>query len=440
MINKSSEFQLFDQNLIKVNLFQFLNCKITQFNFRDQSTNNKGDLNMTTNNKSKLKVENNQIDDNHNSSSRAVNTSSLSSSNSLSTHNRNLTNQPSESNLKKSDKKNSNFFCGRAQPASIASTNSNPTGIKYFNKNTILTKFSTNDVEKSRMPKINKQPSSNGSINSNDDHFSNASQHSKSHGYFGSTHFNGSQNSTSSDYKLLRRSSVESNATSGYHSNDKKSKNYISSRNLPNTKLSDTNYSNKLKSNMNESDYFTSANKLKSRNTLKHCRHSSLDTDDHSAHNPYHQHNHKKRNSVSDDKLLLGCNSSQQHPSIDATSDFSSQIYYESRLKSLEDKIKKHQNDMKTFLNQNPRVRSKTDKTIKPLKVLSESKISKSNVRGDLVRSKSEHNHNEHVAVKYDYTYAEGDLAKCKSTKRGNNFGVITASDLFKLRTTEMIL
>lgn len=393
----------------------------------------KGDMNVTTNNKSKLKVENNHHDENHNISSRAANTSSLSSSNSLSNHNRSLTNPSSENNFKKSEKKNSNFFCGRAQPASIA-TNSNQS-IKYFNKNTIPTKLSTSDVEKSRMPKINKQPSSNGSINSMDDHFSNVSQLSKSNGYLGSSQLNGSQNSTPSDYKLLRRSSVESNATSGYYSNDKKSKNYINSRNLPTTKLSDTNYSNKLKSNINESNYFTSANKLKSHNTLKHCRHSSLDTDDHSAH--YHQHNHKKRNSVSDDKLLLGCGISQHHTNLDATNDFSSQIYYESRLKCLEDKIMKHQNDMKTFLNQNPRVRSKMDKS-KPLKVLSESKISKSNVRGELERSKSEHNRNDHMTVKYGY--AEGDLAKYKTTKRGSNFGVITASDLFKLRSTEMIL
>lgn len=375
--------------------------------------------------KSKHKLDN-HLDDLHSISPRPTGISNTSFSN----QNKTMSNLSSDTSLKKSDKKNSNFFGARV--SNYAPNN------KYISKSTISSKLLSNDSEKSRMPKIIKQHSSNNNLTLLDDNYSTGSQLSKSQGYYSNT----SQNALN-DFKQLRRSSIESNATSGYHSNDKKSKNSQNSRTISTHKVNEPNANcNKAKSTFSESsNYFTSANKLKSRNTLKHCRHSSLDTDDHSMH--YNQYNHKKRNSVSDEKLLAGNMSSQQHQSYDSSTDLSSQIYIESRLKCLEDSIKKHQNDMKSFLSQNPRVRGKVEKT-KPLKVLSEAKIVRSDGRGDLIRSKSEHARTENFVssskVKYDHTHAEGDAGKYKTTKRSSNYGVITASDLFKLRTTEMIL
>lgn len=251
----------------------------------------------------------------------------------------------------------------------------------------------------------------------------------------------------STDYKLLRRSSMDSNATSGYYSNDKKSRTSLDSKNYVNSKYSNRNSStttpNKITTISGESNYFTSANNPKLGSSLKYNRHRSLDIEDKNLKDS--QLIHKKRNSFTMQRQLSSDekSSSQLSEPIISNGELSTQIYYENRLKSLEDKIKKHKNDMKTFLNDNPKLKVKSDSIERKSKITSDQKLFKNYGRGDSTRSFSDsNNRSDHIksTVKYDLTYAEGDCGNLKQNQRGSNYGIITASDLFKLRSTEMIL
>lgn len=107
---------------------------------------------------------------------------------------------------------------------------------------------------------------------------------------------------------------------------------------------------------------------------------------------------------------------------------------YESRLKVLEEKIKKHKYDMKTFLSQNSKSKSgggdgKRKIGGGPL----DFSLGK-NVKTELNRSKLENNC---TPIQFDFPFT--DAHTYKANRKGSNYGIISSSDLLKLRSPEIL-
>lgn len=106
---------------------------------------------------------------------------------------------------------------------------------------------------------------------------------------------------------------------------------------------------------------------------------------------------------------------------------------YESRLKVLEEKIKKHKYDMKTFLSQNSKSKSGGDGKRKIGGAPLDFSLGK-NVKTELNRTKLE---NQCTSIQFDFPFTDGH--NYKTNRKGSNYGIISASDLLKLRSTEIL-
>lgn len=106
---------------------------------------------------------------------------------------------------------------------------------------------------------------------------------------------------------------------------------------------------------------------------------------------------------------------------------------YESRLKVLEEKIKKHKYDMKTFLSQNSKSKNGGDGKRKIGGAPLDFSLGK-NVKTELNRTKLE---NQCTSIQFDFPFTDGH--NYKTNRKGSNYGIISASDLLKLRSTEIL-
>lgn len=104
---------------------------------------------------------------------------------------------------------------------------------------------------------------------------------------------------------------------------------------------------------------------------------------------------------------------------------------YESRLKVLEEKIKKHKYDMQTFLSQNSKSKCGGDGKRKIGGAPLDFSLGK-NVKTELNRTKLESN-----SIQFDFPFTDGH--NYKTNRKGSNYGIISASDLLKLRSPEIL-
>lgn len=281
--------------------------------------------------------------------------------------------------------------------------------------------------------------------------------------------------------RLLRRGSVESSCDTTTSSTGLIKNGY--------TKYVDTQQSNKLNNLSSDSNYYSAnsggSGKAKYSSSgvggLAQCRHRSLEIDDHPNQSFVHPRKYSyplpRQSSVDDRTSNHLKNLKNNYTSqVLSTNDLISQMYYENRFKNLEDKIRRHKTDVNSFVlqKQSQKFMNKhgkhddsiqqryvsANKGISPKYMTqsqSDAKLMKNmprkydTIAGNKLNGGGASNHHYHQRSattdnQYksftceDHNHGDKMNNNYKFNRRASNYGVISASDLYKLRSSEMIL